>query len=77
LRKICNKNKFKKKREREKRELVEPTSRRKTGQQVREGFAIPQSKLWPIIVPVRKNFRDGNIEKPEEKKVQQQTQSGI
>ena len=27
------------------RELIEPTSSRKTGHQVREGFAIPQSKL--------------------------------
>jgi hypothetical protein len=27
------------------RELVEPTSSRKTGHQVRDGFAIPQSKL--------------------------------
>jgi hypothetical protein len=27
------------------RELIEPTSSRKTGHQVREGVAIPQSKL--------------------------------
>jgi hypothetical protein len=27
------------------RELVEPTSSRKTGHQVRDGVAIPQSKL--------------------------------
>jgi hypothetical protein len=27
------------------RELIEPTSSRKTGHQMREGFAIPQSKL--------------------------------
>jgi hypothetical protein len=32
------------------RELVESTSRRKTGPQAR--IAIPQSKLLPIIVPV-------------------------
>jgi hypothetical protein len=29
----------------EKRELVEPTSKRKTGHQVRDGIAFPQSKL--------------------------------
>jgi hypothetical protein len=28
-----------------KRELIKPTSSRRTGYQVREGFAIPQSKL--------------------------------
>jgi hypothetical protein len=28
-----------------KKELVEPTSSRKTGHQMREGVAIPQSKL--------------------------------
>jgi hypothetical protein len=27
------------------RELIEPTSSRKTGHQVRDGIAIPQSKL--------------------------------
>jgi hypothetical protein len=27
------------------KELIEPTSSRKTGHQVREGFAIPQSQL--------------------------------
>jgi hypothetical protein len=27
------------------RELIEPTSSRKTGHQMREGVAIPQSKL--------------------------------
>jgi hypothetical protein len=42
------------------REHVEPTSSRKTGHQMREGVAIPQSKLWPIIVPVWKNCRGGN-----------------
>jgi hypothetical protein len=34
------------------RELVEPTSSRKTGHQVRDGVANPQSKLSLIIVPV-------------------------
>jgi hypothetical protein len=59
------------------RELIEPTSSRKTGHQVWDGVAIPQSKLWPISVPVWKNYRDGNRQKPKEKKVQQQAQSGI
>jgi hypothetical protein len=44
---------------------------------VRDGVAIPQSQLWSIIVSVWKNYRDGNGEEPEEKKVQQQTQSGV
>jgi hypothetical protein len=34
------------------RELIEPTSSRKTEHQMREGVAIPQSKFSPIIVPV-------------------------
>jgi hypothetical protein len=34
------------------REIIEPTSSRKIGHQVREGVAIPQSKPWPIIVPI-------------------------
>jgi hypothetical protein len=59
------------------RELIEPTSSRKTGHQVRDGVATPQSHPWPIIVPVWKNYRDGNGEEPEEKKVQWQAQSGI
>jgi len=59
------------------RELVEHTSSRKTGHQVRDRIAIPQPKLWPIIVPLWKNCRDGNGEELEVKKVQQQTQSGI
>jgi hypothetical protein len=54
------------------RELVEPPPAERHGHQVRDGVAIPQSKLWPIIVPVWKNCRDGNGEKPEEKKVQRQ-----
>jgi hypothetical protein len=33
------------------RELVEPTSSKKTGHQVRDGVSIPLSKLRPIIVP--------------------------
>jgi hypothetical protein len=44
---------------------------------VRDGVAILQSQLWPKIVPVWKNYRDGNGEEPEEKKVQWQAQSGI
>jgi hypothetical protein len=59
------------------REVIEPTSSRKTGHQVRNGIAIPQSHLWPIVVSVWKNYRDGNGEEPEEKKVEQQAQSGI
>jgi hypothetical protein len=59
------------------RELIEPTYSRKTGHQVRDGVATPQSHLWPIIVPVSKNYRNGNGEEPEEKKVQRQAQSGI
>jgi hypothetical protein len=39
------------------RELVEPTTSRKTGHQVRDGVAIPQSHLWPIIVSVWKKWR--------------------
>jgi hypothetical protein len=35
------------------------------------------SHLRPIIVPVQKNYRDGNGEEPEKKKVQRQAQSGI
>jgi hypothetical protein len=52
------------------KELLEPTSNRETGHWVRDGVAIPQSKFWPIIVPVWKNYSDGNGEEPEEKKVQ-------
>lgn len=59
------------------RELVEPTSSRKTRHQVRERGTIPQSQLWPITVSVWKNYRDRNGEEPEEKKVQRQAQSGI
>jgi hypothetical protein len=43
---------------------------------MREEVAIQQSKLWPIIVPVEKNYRDGNGEKPEEKKVQDKPKVG-
>jgi hypothetical protein len=34
------------------RELLEHTSSRKTGHQVRDGVAIPQSKLRLVFVPV-------------------------
>jgi hypothetical protein len=44
---------------------------------VRDGVAIPQSKLWPRIVLVWKNCRDGDREAPEEKKVQRQAHNGI
>jgi hypothetical protein len=54
-----------------KRELVEPTFSRKAGHQMKDGVAIPQSKLWSIIVSVWKNGRHGNGDEPEEKKVQQ------
>ena len=50
--------------------LLEPTSSRKTRHQVRDGVATPQSKLLPIIFPVQKNYRNGNGEEHEEKKVQ-------
>jgi hypothetical protein len=60
-----------------KRELIEPTSTRVSGYQVRDGVTIPLSKLWSIILPVWKNYRDGNGEEPEEKKVQWQAQIGI
>jgi hypothetical protein len=33
-------------------ELIEPTSSRKTGHQMRDGVAIPQSHLWSIVVPL-------------------------
>jgi hypothetical protein len=59
------------------RELTEPTSRRQTGHQVRDGGTIPQSHLWSIIVPVWKNYRDWNAGKPEEKKIHWQAKSGI
>ena len=51
------------------RELIEPTSSWKTGHQMKDGVVIPQSHLCPIIVSVEKNYRDGNGEEPEEKKV--------
>jgi hypothetical protein len=58
------------------RELIEPTSSKKTGHQVRDEVAISQSHLWPIIVSVWRNYRDWNEEEPEEKKVQQQPKVG-
>jgi hypothetical protein len=36
----------------EEMDLGESTSSRKTEHHVRDGVAIPQSQLWPIIVPV-------------------------
>jgi hypothetical protein len=57
-------------------ELIESNHSRKTGHQVKDVVDIPQSHLWPIIVPVWKNWKDRNREKPEEKKVQQQAKSG-
>jgi hypothetical protein len=59
------------------RELIEPTSSRKTEHQARDWIPILQLHLWPIIVPIWKNYRDGKGWKPEEKKVQKQAQSGI
>jgi hypothetical protein len=59
------------------RELIEPTSSRKIGHQVRDGVGTPHSHIWPIIVTVWKNYRDGNGEEPKEKKVQWQAQSAI
>jgi hypothetical protein len=58
------------------RQLVEHTFSRKTRLQVREGVAILYSKLWPIIVPIWKDYSDRNGEEPEEKKVQVQAQHG-
>jgi hypothetical protein len=37
-------------------------------------WGIPLSQLRPIIVPILKNYRDGNGEEPEQKKVQQHAQ---
>jgi hypothetical protein len=39
------------------RELIEPTSSRKSSHQMRERRVIPQSQLWPIFVPVWKNYK--------------------
>ena len=33
------------------RELIEPTTSRKTGHQVRDGVATPQSHLWFVCIP--------------------------
>jgi hypothetical protein len=57
--------------------LTEPSSRRKTGHQIRERWPIPLSQLWPIIVPAWKDYREENGGEPEERKVQKQAQSGI
>jgi hypothetical protein len=59
------------------REFIEHTSNTKTGYWVSDGIAIPQSKLWPIIVPVWKNCRDVNGEQPQEKNFQRKAQIGI
>jgi hypothetical protein len=58
-------------------EFIEPTSNRKIGHQLKDGVDILHSHLWPVIVPVGKNYRDGKGEEPEEKKVRWQAQSGI
>ena len=52
------------------KELKEPTSSRKTGHQVRDTTLTHNCSCL-------KNYRDGNGEQPEEKKVQRQAQSGI
>jgi hypothetical protein len=59
------------------RGFTETTSISEAGHQGREGDAIPQSKLWPIIVPVWKNCIDVNGEEPRENKIQWQAKSGI
>jgi hypothetical protein len=43
------------------------------GHQMKER-GTPLSQLWSIIVPVWKNYRDGNGEESEKKKVQEQAQ---
>ena len=53
------------------RELVEPTSSRKTKYQVREWGCYPTVKILAHNSSCLKELRDGNGEKPEEKKVQQ------
>jgi hypothetical protein len=52
------------------KELITSTSSRKTGHQVWDGVAIPNLHLRPIIVPVCKNYRDGNGEEAEKIMVQ-------
>ena len=39
------------------RDLEDPNSSRKTGHQVRDGVAIPHSKLWPVNCSCLKNCR--------------------
>jgi hypothetical protein len=58
------------------RELVEPTSSRKTEHHMRNGIATPQSKLWPIIFLVQMNCRDRNGEEPKKKKVSNRSKVG-
>lgn len=57
------------------RELVEPTSRRKTGHQVRDRFATV--KTLTHNCSCLKELWDRNGEEPKEKEVQQQGQSRI
>jgi hypothetical protein len=44
---------------------------------VRDRIAMALLILWPIIVPLWQNCRNGNGEEPEEKKVQRQAQSEV
>jgi hypothetical protein len=41
------------------------------------GLPSQTEKLWPIIVPVWKNYRDTNLEESEKKEVWWQAQRGI
>jgi hypothetical protein len=59
------------------RDIIEPTSKQEDRASNEGEGAIPQSQLWPIIVPVWKNYRNGNGEKSKENMVHQQAQSGI
>jgi hypothetical protein len=52
------------------RELIEPTSSRKTWHQVRECFHPTVKSLTHNCSCLKNNCRDGNGEEPEEKKVQ-------
>jgi hypothetical protein len=55
---------------RRKRELVEPTSSRKTGHQVTDGLAIPQSKSLTQNCSNLKELQEQKMEKSLRKKVQ-------
>jgi hypothetical protein len=59
------------------RKLVEPTSIRKTGHQVRDRVAIPQSNTVTQNCSCLKELQEKNGEQPEEKEAQQQAQIGI